>query len=255
MMHCRPFSNRSGLRVPLLVFFVAFPLVACGQIVGFFPAVDSISVIGSCTPPSLTCHVLEVPGGVDTVEIRPLWDDRMYAGAPFGTQIPRCFFVVLDSANTNQYRLRMTWLWPDSGTSYPIAVDSTFLVFGRFMVALIVEQGGAGTDSATVLFSADAVGAAGATQSEVPDARRPISTFPNPFNAGTTIRYAVAQSAVTTLCVYNMLGQEVARLVNRHLNSGLYAERFEAGDLPSGVYLCRLQSGAQVYTLKMVSMR
>lgn len=64
--------------------------------------------------------------------------------------------------------------------------------------------------------------------------------YPNPFNPGTNIRFSIPKSAYVTLKVFDVLGKEVAQLVNENLNAGTYNYNFEASKLSSGVYLYRI---------------
>lgn len=66
--------------------------------------------------------------------------------------------------------------------------------------------------------------------------------YPNPFNPTTTIRYGLAEAARVTLAVYDMLGREVARLVDGQQASGWQEARFDASGRPTGVYLYRLEA-------------
>ncbi len=66
--------------------------------------------------------------------------------------------------------------------------------------------------------------------------------YPNPFNPETTIRYALPQAGNIRLAVYDLLGHEVAVLVDEPKPAGHHATRFDAGDLPSGAYVYRLQA-------------
>lgn len=76
--------------------------------------------------------------------------------------------------------------------------------------------------------------------------------YPNPFNPSTVIRYNVPNTADITLSVYDMLGRQVAVLVNGVQSAGSYDVTFNATNLSSGVYLYRLQSGDFVQTQKMM---
>jgi predicted acyl esterase len=83
--------------------------------------------------------------------------------------------------------------------------------------------------------------------------------FPNPFNPTTTLRYTVPGErsqgrgvSDVRLVVYDLLGREVAVLVNERKAPGTYQARFDARGLASGVYLYRLQSAEQVQTRKMI---
>lgn len=81
--------------------------------------------------------------------------------------------------------------------------------------------------------------------------------YPNPFNPTTIIRYSVAEAGKVELKVYNMLGQEVATLVNEIKNRGTYDIRFDAAglNLSSGVYLYQIRSGSFIQTKKLILMK
>jgi hypothetical protein len=79
--------------------------------------------------------------------------------------------------------------------------------------------------------------------------------YPNPFNPATTIRYDLPRGGQTRLTVYNLLGRQVAELVNERQSAGRYEVRFEAADLPSGMYFYRLESGGFVQSAKMILMK
>jgi hypothetical protein len=75
--------------------------------------------------------------------------------------------------------------------------------------------------------------------------------FPNPFNPGTKISWQSPVSSHQTLKVYDMLGNEVATLVDEYREAGLYEIKFDASKLSSGVYLYRLQADNYTFTRKM----
>ena len=79
--------------------------------------------------------------------------------------------------------------------------------------------------------------------------------FPNPFNPSTEIRFNLKQSGPTVLKIYNMLGQEMATLVDENLQVGPYKITFEPFALPSGVYIYRLQSNGLTEARKMLLLR
>ena len=66
--------------------------------------------------------------------------------------------------------------------------------------------------------------------------------YPNPFNPSTKIKYSLADDGMIKLAVYNMLGEEVASLVETEQDAGNYEVQFNAADLPSGMYIYRLQT-------------
>ena len=84
--------------------------------------------------------------------------------------------------------------------------------------------------------------------------------YPNPFNPTTKIQYTIptvgVQRAVSVqLKIYNVLGKEVATLVNEYKSAGEYKVEFDASVLPSGVYFYQLKAGSFVETKKMVLLR
>jgi len=78
---------------------------------------------------------------------------------------------------------------------------------------------------------------------------------PNPFNPETQISYDIKEGGVVTLKVYNMLGREVANLVNEKKTAGHYTVLFSGRDLPSGVYICRLDANNFTALQKMVLLK
>jgi len=76
--------------------------------------------------------------------------------------------------------------------------------------------------------------------------------FPDPFNPSTTIQYTVPTKGLVTLTVYDLLGREVASLVNETQTPGTYAMDWNAGNNPSGVYFYRLQTNTFTATKRMV---
>jgi hypothetical protein len=78
---------------------------------------------------------------------------------------------------------------------------------------------------------------------------------PNPFMAGTTIRYRVPRDAFVTLGIYDALGRTVATLVSEDRPAGTYKAHFDGGSLVGGVYFCRLTAGACRDTRQLLRVR
>ena len=76
--------------------------------------------------------------------------------------------------------------------------------------------------------------------------------YPNPFNPSTTISFSIPTSEFVTLKVYDVLGREIATLVNENLSEGSYSYNFDAKNLTSGVYFYKLQAGKYSETKKML---
>jgi glycosidase len=75
--------------------------------------------------------------------------------------------------------------------------------------------------------------------------------YPNPFNPSTEIRYDLADAGMVALRVYDILGRQVAELVNQDQQTGSYTVTFNANELSSGTYLVRLEAAGRVFTRKM----
>lgn len=79
--------------------------------------------------------------------------------------------------------------------------------------------------------------------------------FPNPFNPSTTIQYNLAQRGAVKLTVFDVLGNEVATLVNDVQQSGPNTVTFDGSDLSSGVYFYTLETTTEIITKKMMLMK
>jgi hypothetical protein len=79
--------------------------------------------------------------------------------------------------------------------------------------------------------------------------------YPNPFNASTRIVYRVRSRELATLKVYDVLGREIATLLNEVKQPGLYSIDFNASHLPSGMYFCRMQQSGFLAVRKLVLLR
>jgi hypothetical protein len=99
-----------------------------------------------------------------------------------------------------------------------------------------------------------------ATGVSIPDPHAPFTyelrqNYPNPFNPATEIHYEVVGADAVKLAVYDLLGREVAILVNEKKPAGSYAVRFDGTGLASGVYFYRLASGSFTRTLPMLLLK
>ncbi len=79
--------------------------------------------------------------------------------------------------------------------------------------------------------------------------------YPNPFNPSTKFRYSLSEAGNVKLSVYNTVGEEVAVLVDGFSESGFFEVSFNASNLPSGVYMYKLQSANSVQTKKMMLLK
>ena len=79
--------------------------------------------------------------------------------------------------------------------------------------------------------------------------------YPNPFNPSTLISYQLPSSGLVTIKVYNVIGKEIATLVNEFQQSGNYSKEFSANGLTSGVYFYTIKSGNFLATKKMILLK
>ena len=103
--------------------------------------------------------------------------------------------------------------------------------------------------------SRDPSSAVGFDSSSVPRTFLLAQNFPNPFNPSTEILYQLAEAVVVRLVVFDLLGREVAVLVNQSQPAGYYAIRFDVKALSSGVYVYRLIAGDFLQSRKMMLMQ
>ena len=89
-------------------------------------------------------------------------------------------------------------------------------------------------------------------EGEQPDEYFLAQNFPNPFNPSTKISYGIQEAGVVNLKVYNILGSEVANLVNEYKPAGNYEVSFGKNDLASGIYIYRLTVNNFIQTRKMI---
>jgi len=79
--------------------------------------------------------------------------------------------------------------------------------------------------------------------------------YPNPFNPTTTINYSVPKTSMVTIRVFDVLGREVATLVNENKPVGNYSVQFNANKLTSGVYFYKMEAGSFTQTKKIVLLK
>jgi hypothetical protein len=90
---------------------------------------------------------------------------------------------------------------------------------------------------------------------QIPGKYTLYQNYPNPFNPETEIKYSIPEAAKVTLKIYNLLGEEVATLVNSEQNAGTYKVHFNASSLASGVYLYKIQAGSFISAKKLILLK
>jgi plastocyanin len=90
---------------------------------------------------------------------------------------------------------------------------------------------------------------------EQPDRLKVKQNFPNPFNHSTTIGYALAQNDFVSIKVFDILGEELATIVNGKEFAGYHEIKFDAANLPSGIYFYKVQSRNATQIKKMLLLK
>ena len=134
---------------------------------------------------------------------------------------------------------------------HPINNPSTVVEAGAFR--LVATVGGSTVEGSTAgptlsllqaHYRSAQASAQGLESASVPEAYALSSNYPNPFNPETTIPFAVPEASEVTIAVYDLLGREVAVLVEGEMAAGRHEVQFRANGLPSGMYLVRMQAGS-----------
>ncbi len=127
--------------------------------------------------------------------------------------------------------------------------------FNRQPVSLVFDP-----NNDIVLKQASLILGVANTMNELPGSYSLMQNYPNPFNPVTVIRYSIPQDSRremqdVKLVVYNGLGKEVMTLVNENQNAGNYEVTFDGNNLPSGIYIYKLEAGNFTETRSMVLLK
>ncbi len=90
---------------------------------------------------------------------------------------------------------------------------------------------------------------------ELPDRISYLRSYPNPFNASTTLKYNLLQSSGVTIEIYNIIGRRVATIYEGFQDAGEHSVVWDASAFPSGVYFARLEAGGQSENIKLVLLK
>ncbi|MGA9293694.1 MAG: T9SS type A sorting domain-containing protein [Ignavibacteriaceae bacterium] len=124
-------------------------------------------------------------------------------------------------------------IWDDAQNAAYNPADAMTKVYAAFNAAVDVEETGSG----------------------LPLIYKLSQNYPNPFNPTTTIDFALPKAQNVTLKVYNILGQEVATLINSNIAAGNHSIRFDASNLSSGLYIYKISAGSFTSAKKMMLLK
>ena len=164
-------------------------------------------------------------------------------------------FSDLSTADPNSPITSWEWDFDDDGNVDATSQNPsyTYTEAGDYSVRLVVSNGvTADTLIRNSYISVDPTTGIEDNFSQSPKEFSLQQNYPNPFNPSTVIKYSVAEESFVTLKVYNILGTEVATLVNEKKTPGLYELNFGGEKLPSGVYVYRIEAGSFTASKKML---
>jgi hypothetical protein len=136
----------------------------------------------------------------------------------------------------------------------PDQLDGTDNVFGLELNPSYAASLTAGDSTAIefVYWNRESVSSIDPPAGAIPRRFALAQNYPNPFNPSTTIVFEIPSVSWVKLIVYDLLGREVARLVDETRQAGQYSVRFNAGNLGTGAYFCRLTAGSSVAIRKLL---
>ena len=143
------------------------------------------------------------------------------------------------------------------GNGGVVVSDSNYHVLGTVGQPLI----GVASNSSNINFagfwtlSSDLITSVEHIPSSIPKEFRLQQNYPNPFNPTTTIQFALPKQSVVTLKLFDILGREVATLVDEEMQPGEYKIVFEVKELASGVYFYRIQADGFVQSKKLTVLK
>jgi hypothetical protein len=122
-------------------------------------------------------------------------------------------------------------------------------------VTIYLDAGNTGIISDSLLVTNELTGMKGQLNTGIPAEYSLDQNYPNPFNPTTVIRYYLPAVSDVRLVMYDVLGREVAVLVNERKDAGVHEAKFDGSGLSSGVYFYRIEAGSFVQTRKLLLTR
>lgn len=180
-----------------------------------------------------------VPLKITTGSLTPLIIDSVYtltkwfAVASFQDTVARgdtVSLLITFTPNTEKDTVYLDTLYIVSNSIYPL---TKVPLTGRLTVQMLVSQ----------------------NISDIPKNYGISQNYPNPFNPTTVINYQLPVSSVVTLKVYDILGREIATLVNAKITAGYHSASFNGEHLSSGIYFYRLQADSYIQTKKLILLK
>ena len=204
---------------------------------GLFATTTTLLTVGVNTPPAFTNILTNQTVKVHNV---PVAFTFQYGATDIDGD-PYIFSLISGKGSmTSAGKYSWTPVAEDKGTTNTVQVRvsdaNNFLVYSETSAILTVENFITGVQNSE----------------EVPQNFVVSQNYPNPFNPSTTIQFGIPSASNVRAVVYNVLGAEVAVLINGNLPAGYHQFTFDASNLPSGLYLCRIQADNMTLVKKMI---
>jgi plastocyanin len=199
----------------------------------------AIAFLGATTVTHATTHVIQFGGSLrDTYSpgfLTVTIGDTIQWVGPFAAH-PLSSLSVPSGANAFHQASGNTF-------SYPVSIAGSYTYKCDYHVSLGMEGS---------FIALATTGVQNIQTALQPNEFRLEQNFPNPFNPSTLISFDLPIQTFVSLKVYNLIGQEVATLVNEQMAAGKYSKTWNAASIPSGVYLYRLQTVSFSETKKLI---
>lgn len=206
---------------------------------GWFIRKGTDTINYSTVPPFYGTRPTRINSSGDVVGT--MWMDD-YETEPVGFLYKQGYYYdlncLVDNIPPGKYLERATWI-NDAGA---IAAQVRTTHTGQEQACVLIPTGGA-------------LGVKKGNPAQIPGSYALLQNYPNPFNPVTTIRYELPKASRVLLKVYDVLGQEVATLVDQEEPAGVYSVQFNGRSLGTGIYFYRLQAGSFTETKKLILMK
>jgi subtilisin-like proprotein convertase family protein len=143
-------------------------------------------------------------------------------------------------------------------TEITLTFDATDLAIGEYQSRITITHSAA--NSPYQIPVSLAVASSAGESVDLPTEFALLANYPNPFNSSTELRFDVPQTAAVSLVLYNLLGQEVATLINSTMQAGHHTVNWNGRDrhgvdVGTGIYIVQLRSEGHVFTSKLMMLR
>ncbi len=225
------------------------------RIEGQQPKIVPVTMQVTAPPPS---HIVIGQSAIrDTLEIG---DSATVLLSVTNTGAGNLFFAVLDTTQTEWLTLANNFGMLEQNASGDIDVqfNATNISTGNYFATLIISSNDPAQRTLTRPVSLQVIPQVGVNEqiSNLPTKYELKQNYPNPFNPVTAIGFSLLAGSDVTLKVYDVLGREVATLINNEKkDAGKYSVQFDATHLPSGIYIYKLTAGSFIDMKKMVLMK